>query len=304
MKAKITALDAPSNLGLRPPGPNRIPGVWKLPKKLRALGLLDYLEADDAREVRPPDYSTKPDNKTGFRNGTKIAAYSKILAKKLAGLIQDNRFPLVLGGDCSILLGNMLALRSLGEHGLCFIDGHDDFAYPKSSKNHGLYTAAGLDLGLVTGYGPDELVNINNMRPYVRTTNTVALGFYDDPADSEDYRTESIYQTDIKTIDINKIHSVGAKEAALLALRSLENSNTNGFWVHLDVDVLDHSVMPAVDSPNPKGLMYEELIEILRTLLKSNYAIGMDITIFDPELDPDDRYAAEIVSAIVQAFRS
>lgn len=303
MKKNIAILDAPSNLGLRPPRPGHLPGVWQLPKALRAKDLLELLDATDAGEVRPPEYSTEPDVRTGFRNGPKIAAYSKALAGRVTSLLQDQRFPLVLGGDCSILLGNLLALRSLGKYGLCFIDGHDDFAYPKNNRNFGLYTAAGLDLSLVTGHGPDELVNIDGMRPYVNTSNVVALGFYNDPADSADYQTEAIYQTDIKTMDIEKIHGIGAQQAAFFTLTSLKQSDIKGFWIHLDADVLDQSIIPAVDSPNPNGLMYAELVEILRVLLQSEDAVGMDITIFDPELDPDGTHAAEFTSAIVQSFR-
>ena len=303
MKKKVAILDAPSNLGLRPPHPGHLPGVWQLPTALRAKSLLEQLEAMEAGKVSPPEYSTEPDICTGFRNGLKITAYSKTLADRVVSLLQDDHFPLVLGGDCSILLGNMLALRSLGEYGLCFIDGHDDFAYPKSSRNFGLYTAAGLDLGLVTGHGPDELVNIDGLRPYMNPSNVVALGFYNDPADSADYHTEAIYQTNIKTMDIETIHSIGAQQAALLALNHMEKVNIKGFWIHLDADVLDQSIMPAVDSPNPNGLTYAELVEILRVLLQSDDAAGMDITIFDPELDPDGRHAAEFTSAIVQSFR-
>lgn len=274
-----------------------------MPKALRAKGLLEYLKADDAGEIAPPEYSTEPDSLTGFRNGEKIADYSKVLANKVSNLIQDNRFPLVLGGDCSILLGSMLALRSLGEYGLCFIDGHDDFAYPKNDKSFGFYAAAGLDLGLATGHGPDELVNINGMRPYVNTSNVVALGFYNDPVDAADYEMEAIHRTNIKTIDIDKIHNIGAQPAARLALEHLKKQNIKGYWIHLDADVLDQSIMPAVDSPNPKGLTYGELVEILRVLLGSGHAVGMEITIFDPELDPDGKHAVELVSAIAQSFR-
>jgi len=301
-KRKIITLDAPSNLGLRPPQPNHLPGVWKLPAALRAQGLLQRLDAQEAGEVHPPAYSTEPDLQTGFRNGTKIAAYSKTLASRVVPLVQKGYFPLVLGGDCSILLGNMLALRSLGEYGLCFIDGHADFAYPRSNKYFGVCAAAGLDLALVTGYGPEALTDLNGLKPYVKDSNVVALGFYDDPADTVDYTTEALYQTGIKTIDIDEIRRVGAQQAALAARERLEVANLQGFWIHLDADVLDQSLMPAVDSPNPKGLSYEELVTILQVLLASTQATGLEITIYDPDLDPTGHCAAEFVSAIVEAF--
>lgn len=186
MKSKISVLDAPSNLGLRPPQPDHLPGVWRLSAALRAQGLVQHLKAQEAGEVQAPAYSTEPNRQTGFRNGTKIAPYSQALASRVVPLVQTGYFPLVLGGDCSILLGNMLALHSVGEYGLCFIDGHADFAYPRNNQYLGFYAAAGLDLGLVTGHGPDDLTNLNRLKPYVKHSNVVALGFYDDPADATD----------------------------------------------------------------------------------------------------------------------
>ncbi len=301
---KRAVLDAPSNLGLRPPRPGHLPGVFLLPKSLRAKGLLEKLNAEDAGEVKPPEYSEQPDYQTGFRNGLKIAAYSEALADKIAHLINNQYFPIVLGGDCSILLGSMLALRSLGSYGLCFLDGHDDFAYPRSSKWQGLYTAAGRDLALVTGYGPEDLVNIRGLLPYVNPSNVVALGFYHDPVDEAEYATEAIYQTPIKVIDIHQIRAIGVQEAAHRALEHLKAADIQGFWIHLDADVLDQSVMPCVDSPNPNGLMFDELREILTLLLGSKLAVGMQVTIFDPELDPDGKYASALVETIAQAFAS
>jgi arginase len=196
----------------------------------------------------------------------------------------------------------MLALRSLGTYGLCFLDGHDDFAYPRSNKKHGLFTAAGLDLGLVTGYGPAELVIIRGLLPYVKPSNVVAFGLYQDPADEADYATEAISQTQIQVIDIHQIRAVGVQKAVSLALERLKNSDLDGLWIHLNVDVLDQSVMPCVDSPNPKGLMFAELQEILTALTGSSLAVGMEVTVFDPELDPKGKYASAFVSAIVQSF--
>lgn len=50
--------------------------------------------------------------------------------------------PIVLGGDCSILLGNLLALRRRGRHGLLFIDGHADFYQPEAEPNYAVVMEA------------------------------------------------------------------------------------------------------------------------------------------------------------------
>ncbi|RSS72831.1 arginase family protein, partial [Streptomyces sp. WAC05292] len=71
------------------------------------------------------------------------------------------------------------------------------------------------------------------------------------------------------------------------ALDGLHPPVTAGFWVHLDADVLDPSVMPAVDSPDPGGLFPGELADLLRVLIGSPRCVGLNVTIYDPDLDPD-----------------
>jgi arginase len=84
----------------------------------------------------------------------------------------------------------------------------------------------------------------------------------------------------------------------------MEASGVEGFWVHLDADVLDDAIMPAVDSRQPDGLSCAELIEILKPLLGSPLAAGMQVTIFDPELDKDGKIAAEFTDTLIEAFSS
>jgi len=61
--------------------------------------------------------------------------------------------------------------------------------------------------------------------------------------------------------------------------------------------------MPAVDSPQIGGLSYAELTEVLRLLLSSGLAVGMEITIFDPELDVSGKIARDFTKAIVNGFQ-
>ena len=56
--------------------------------------------------------------------------------------------------------------------------------------------------------------------------------------------------------------------------------------MHLDVDVLDDALMPAVDYRHPGGLSWQEAAEILGGLLASDRARGLEVTIFNPRLDP------------------
>jgi arginase len=144
-------LEAPSNLGLRRPSPGREPGVRRLPEALEAAGFSRRIGASHAGRVEPPVYTGEIDPETGIREAPAIREYSLRLADAVGRVLDEHRFPVVLGGDCSILLGNMLALHRRGRYGLFFLDAHTDLAKPELS---GTKAAAGMDLALVLGIGP------------------------------------------------------------------------------------------------------------------------------------------------------
>jgi arginase len=292
----VVVVDAPSNLGLSPPEEGREPGVRGLASALREKGLVSRLGAEDGGGLTPPPYSPEIESGTGTRNGEAIWGFSLDLAKRVGAIVRGGRFPLVLGGDCSILLGSMLALRRLGRFGLVFVDGHLDFRHPGNSARLG--AVAGEDLALVTGRGPERLTGIGGSQgPLVRDGDVIALG------EREDYpEWRDIHETEIAVWDLRELKGLGFAEAAGKAVEKLRANGVEGFWVHLDADVLDDTLMPAVDSRQPGGMSYAELGELLRPLLRSGLAVGMEITIFDPELDPTGEIAEAFTAAVVEAF--
>jgi len=293
----IVVVEAPTNVGLSPPGPGSEPGVYALASALRTNGIVSRLGATDGGTVVSPPYKPEIDPSTGVLGGEALRSFSLDLAKLVGAVVQEGKFPFVLGGDCSILIGNMLALRRRGRFGLVFIDGHLDFRHPGNSELVG--AAAGADLALVSGKGPDRLANIDGLGPLVRDDDIVALG------EREDYpEWRDIHDTDITVWDLWKMRSLGVNRVALKTLEEMESSGVEGFWVHLDADVLDDAIMPAVDSRQPDGLSYTELIEFLRPLLGSPLATGMQVTIFDPELDRDGKIAAKFTDALIEALSS
>lgn len=300
---RIVAIDAPSNLGLRPPAPGVEPGARKLAAALRDTGLLARLGARDAGSVAAPAYSPEPDHAVGFRNGSALAEYTRTLSERLAPLLDGDEFVFVLGGDCSVLLGSTLALKRRGRYGLAFVDAHDDYSYARDRQRYaGIYTAAGVDLGLATGHGPKVLTDIEGLSPYVRESDVVQLGLSRTQEDSEYAATESYDASGIHTLDVEAIRRRGGTAAGVEARARLESADIDGYWIHVDADVLDARVMPAVDSPNERGLSFAQLRALLAQLLASPKAVGLELTIYDPDLDPDGRYGTQLAHAIEAAF--
>ena len=94
----------------------------------------------------------------------------------LSDVLRQGKFPLVLGGDCSNIIGIMLALRRAGRFGLVFIDGHADFYQPEAEPSG---EVASMDLAIVSGRGPTVLTDIEGLKPLVRDADIVAFGFRD-----------------------------------------------------------------------------------------------------------------------------
>jgi arginase len=181
---------------------------------------------------------------------------------------------------------------------LFFLDGHADFYLPEQSLTGGV---AGMDLAFATGRGNDILSDIDGEKPLVRDADTVVFGFRDMRED-EVLKVPKLSETEIKTFNLPEVRQMGIEKAACNALQILQNKLLDGFWIHVDADVLDDLVMPAVDSRQPDGLSREEFIQIMKILLNSDKATGMHIGIFDPDMDKNGGIASDFTAALVKCF--
>ncbi len=168
---KTCIIEAPSNLGLKEPELGKEPGVKKLPAWFQQHGLYEKLKVKKLITVDPPPYSMNLDEASGVRNADAIAGYSKKLSPQINHAVSEGYFPVVIGGDCSILIGCAHALKQKGKFGLFFIDGHTDFVMPHTSLTHG---AAGMDLAIVSGHGHKKLTDIDHLEPYFEERHILA----------------------------------------------------------------------------------------------------------------------------------
>jgi arginase len=214
-------------------------------------------------------------------------------------VLESGEFPVVLGGDCSILLGNLLALRRRGRYGLLFLDGHADFYQPEAEPNG---EAASMDLALATGRGPAVVTDIEGRCPLVRDEDVVVFGRRDF-ADAEAHGSQRIEDTAIAMTDLAAVRAAGIEVAAASAVERLSKIGLDGVWTHLDADVLDDAVMPAVDYRIPDGLSWDELAAVLRAGVGSGRAVGIHITIFNPKLDGDGSIARTFTEALARGLK-
>src|SRR4051812_18207064 len=225
MSRRYAIIEAPSNLGLRPAG------VEKLAGTLLANGLADRLRARRAVRLTPPPYRFERDPETMTLNAQAIAEWSPTLADAVEDVLNAGEFPLILGGDCSILLGPALALKRRGSYGLLFIDGHADFYQPEADPTG---EAASMDLAFATGHGPRLLTDVEGRGPLVKNQDVFVFGFRDGDEQIRD-GSQPLPAT-IQALNLAAGRRLGIEAAAAKAVAHLTREELDGFFIHLDAD--------------------------------------------------------------------
>jgi arginase len=291
----IAIVGAPSAIGIRPYDSGEARHLDRAPGVFRALGVVERLGAADLGDVSPPAYRDYARPLRRARNEHEVAAYSLALGERVAAAAEHGRFVLLLGGDCSIILGGLVGVRraAAGVVGLAYVDAHADFATPEESRTG---SVASMCLGLAVGRGDTPLARLGGDAPLVNDADVVLLGRRDmaEPF----YGHVALAASQVLDLPDATFSARGLPHVAIEALGRLVSPRLRGFWIHLDADVLNPVDMPAVDSPEPGGPTIDEIVGLLAPLVRHPRALGLEVTIYDPALDPDRACAARLVTLL------
>jgi arginase len=274
-------------------------GEARAPEALRAAGLAGHVDVDlgDAATVIS---SRHRDERTGVRALPDTIAAAHALATALGTGMREHpgRRPLVIGGDCSLLLGVFAHTRqALGDVGLCLVDGHPDYLDAHDSDTG---ETADLELAVLTGAGPPSLAGLGKAVPMVAARHVALIGHRTVGLDPASAAEVARLPAGLLAIDspavVGDPRGVGSRAAAWAASLGVP------MWLHLDVDVLDPSVMPAVTYPQDGGPDTDQLAAVLAPLAAAPNLLGVSIADFRPDLDPGGRYAARLVTLLDQTL--
>jgi len=294
---EVCIVEFPSNLGLKEPQPGKEPGVKNLPNWFWKHNLHKAINHKDVLRLDPPRYTNIRETETNILNANALVDYAREQAYLINNLLSQNKFPFILGGDCSILLGSAIALKQKGNYGLFYLDGHTDFMDVSLSETGGV---GGMAASIVTGNGHKKLTDILNLSPYIKEENLWCVGNreYDDEYENEIRNSAATY------LSLRELRKQGISIAVQSFLLEVKNKNLDGFWLHIDVDVLNDTIMPCVDSRTPDGLTYQEFNELTSYLFQNEKLSGLEITILDPDLDPTGQYTTDFVKNITITFNT
>jgi arginase len=275
----IELLDVPSSAGAHSPGQEKAPAA------LRRTGLLKMF-ADHGLDV--VDQGEQPVTRwqpvredRGLSNASAVVSIAEQTAQRVAAAVAAGRFPLVIGGDCSITVGAMSGLLRAGsDPGLVYFDGGLDLGTPDTTPS-GILDSMGLAhvLDEPGSYGP--LAGIGPRRPLLASENLVGFGVNVGLDESE--RIAALRR--FTSADVRRDGVRAARDA-----RELFASSGGSYLIHFDIDVVDFFDLSLADIPvhndNHTGLPFDLTMDCLDVFL-SGPAAGLVLTEVNPDHGTD-----------------
>ena len=193
------------------------------------------------------------------------------LYRRLAARVSDTDRPVVYAGDCVAIIGVLAGLQQAGvDPTLVFFDAHGDFNTWETTPSGFL---GGMPVAMITGRGEQTIVDAAGLRP-VDDSTVLHVGARDlDPGEAE-----ALESSGIATLRVDEVG------------RGLVP--TGPLYVHVDVDVVDPSELPAVNYPAPGGPTVAEALVALEALAETGRVVAFSVSAWNPALPGADRAAA------------
>jgi arginase len=212
-------------------------------------------------------------------------AWDCVSERILPFLRQPGHVPLLIGCDCSVVVGTTQALMSVsGENvHVLYIDGDFDDAAPDAEH---CQSAASLAVWLVTHGSPFWT------GPPLRPSQVTVIG-WSSPSRS--------HQPGMGSFPLADVRRSGPREAARRALEAIPDSAS--ILLHFDVDVFQKQEMPAAYFPHPEGLTLFEGAELLGILLKDPRVRIIEVSEYATLRDLDQRWVNKLVDLLAEGLR-
>lgn len=291
LRRPIAIVGAPTRFGTAYPGSEQTPAL------LRSRGVLQRLQhwaatlsppisLEDAGDVDVPAVAWRPDGYP-LRCLDSVLAVAKEQATSVGRILAAGKTPLVIGGDCTTMLGTAGGLHRAGRRfGLMCFDAHGDFNTAETTPSGNIH---GMTVATLAGRGAPALLDLFAGEVVVSPLRMALLGLRDlDPLEAM-----ALAAARVAVVSPAELSRRGAgccgERALAIASGAGNGSPVDGLLLHLDVDVLDPTVAPGVGLPVPGGLALDTLLAALEPLLSCGRLLAAEITEAAPLLDHSGR---------------
>ncbi len=214
-----------------------------------------------------------------------IRQFCSELADVVEADLDEQRFPLILGGDHSQAIGSIAGIaRQLRARkktlGVFWVDAHADLNTPETSPSGNIH---GMPLSHVLGYGKKELTELAGFSPMVKTEHVVIFGV----REIDQYERDMVEKSGVRVYSMSEIDERGI----LVCLKEAVEIVSKADAIHLsyDLDGSDPSVAPGTGTPVPGGFDFRESHLICEFLAKTNRLVSMEVVELNPALDIENK---------------
>ena len=268
-------------------------GTELSPEALRSHGIVPRLGAHDAGDLGVRITGSARDSQTGLVGGATVAPVVTAVRREVARLLRDGRRPLLLGGCCTLLVGAFPgAVDALGPLGLAYADGHLDLYDQRTSPTG---EVADMPVSLLLGRGEPGLLAAAGPVPALTVERLTVLG----ARDEDERRDLGPLAAELGVVNIEVAEIVADPRAVG---RRTARSCDLGFWLSLDVDVLDQDAFPATDYLMPGGLTLDQLHDLLEPIGRDQRLVGASVACYNPTKDPTGEHGAALVDLLVDVL--
>jgi arginase len=295
--ARIASLiGAPTDVGASDRGASMGPEALRVAGLNAALEQWGFTVVDCGNVSGPPNPGLISVN--GYRNLPEVAAWNREVHHAVYRELNQERLPILLGGDHSLSVGSISAVaRHCREHNkplrVLWLDAHADFNTRELSPTGSLH---GMPVSTLCGFGPQELIQIGGETPAISPQWVRQIGIRS--VDKGERRF--LHEQELAVFDMRYIDEIGVRKVMELALQDME-ANTH-LHVSFDVDFLDPEIAPGVGTTVPGGLSYREAQLCMEMLADSGRVASLDIMELNPALDVHNKTAVLAVDLTESLF--
>lgn len=233
------------------------------------------------------------------KNLKEINEFNSELYSVVLNSLNNNMFPITLGGDHSIAVASGLA--SIKKHdnlGIIWFDAHGDYHTFKTTISGNIH---GLPFAALTHYEDKDLADFHSGNFY-NPKNAVLVGGRDIDRPDE---IKNLKDAGVTIFTTEDIHKYGPKVIYQKAF-DIASNGTNGVHVSYDLDVIDPITAPGVSIPAADGINLEEAYSFADYMVKNKEKIkSIDLVELNPLRDIDkktEKIANNILDTILSNF--
>lgn len=294
MKKSVSILGVPMWLGQTRYGTNLAPDV------IRSTGLVErlkglYLEVKDEGNI-PVDLTGRFRHEgQNIKNIKTVAKCSEKLAAKVSDILEQQCFPLILGGDHSIAIGTLAgAAKHFNNLGVIWYDAHADMNTPETSPSGNIH---GMPLAASMGLGHPALTDIGGYQGKVKPENIVLIG----ARDIDEGEKQLIAGKNIKVYSNDDVHKLGIERVIRETIEYL-TERCDGIHLSFDLDGIDPREIPGVGTPVANGLSYKDSIKAVQLLFATGKITSAEFVEVNPILDSQNITSQLTINLICEMF--